>query len=198
MFDLVYSGIISTPAYATESQRRDSPLTSAMNSPITTLSGLGLSSRRGSFRTSTTAHNTPTHSSRPTRTSATSPQSALSPRLFPSLVPQTATPRWARPLMSISSMLEMIWQKTFLSEDLVERNMVFCCFCLGQDDADSCGEEVEERVLNAVRVMLSPVGGRRGELALRKILEGKLEARASDKGFKTLSLGRKVARGAVK
>jgi hypothetical protein len=95
-------------------------------------------------------------------------------------------------------MLEMVWQKTFLSDDLMERIMVFCCFVLGQDEDNGCGDEMEEEVLSTVRVMLSPVGGRRAELAMRKILEGKIEARTVDKGFKPLAMGRKVARGAVK
>jgi hypothetical protein len=84
------------------------------------------------------------------------------------------------PIPSIS-MLSTLWKETFLPDDLLQRVMIFLCTCMDQGILESH---------TLLQTILDP--GRRGEYALRTILEGKAHVKS-----KLPNAAQKVTRGAV-
>ncbi len=119
--------------------------------------------------------------------------SSISRSLLPEKEP-VLDPKWTRALPAFCTFVEMLVRVAALSDDLFEHIVTFLCFCFGQDDVDRMpisGWEVTQTLLKAI---LGPEGGRRGELIVRNVLEGK---GVKGSRAKLPEADRKVTRGAV-
>lgn len=161
-----------------QAPKRTSPVASVISSPPVGALGFepvlrqSIASSRSSRKDTGSSFGTPT----PAR-----------PRQF-----ATAEARWTRPLSMICSFLDDLVEEGSLTDKLFEDMLIFLCLCFGQDETEHVQETAWNALYDVLHVMLSPKGGRRGELVLHIILEGKLSLPAN-----VPEVDRKVARGAV-
>ncbi|GMK60024.1 hypothetical protein CspeluHIS016_0902410 [Cutaneotrichosporon spelunceum] len=105
--------------------------------------------------------------------------------------------KWSRPFKSVCALVQMLLENTTVNDDVFDEMFGLLCFVFGQDEADAMMDaDMQLGINDLVRIMLSTRSGRRGELALRKALEGKLVLTPAG-GRRTLDIDRKVTRGAV-
>jgi len=90
--------------------------------------------------------------------------------------------------------LGSLLEEADLADELFEQVVVFLCLCYGQDELDAIPESDWDITHALMADMLGPKGGRRGEMGIRNILEGKV-SRAIINRFPEAD--RKVTRGAV-
>jgi hypothetical protein len=91
----------------------------------------------------------------------------------------------------------MLVAETSVPSDLFDKVMALICLALGQDDIDMMPEQGWEDTTSLLAIMLGPLGGRRGELAIRNILEGKPVTISNNRTLKLVDEDRKLARGAI-
>ncbi|KLT42085.1 hypothetical protein CC85DRAFT_285856 [Cutaneotrichosporon oleaginosum] len=105
--------------------------------------------------------------------------------------------KWSRPFKSLCALVFMLLENTTINDDLFDEMFELLSFVFGQDEADAMMDaDMQLGANDLVRTMLNTSSGRRGELALRKALEGKLVLTQAD-GRRTPDIERKVTRGAV-
>ena len=88
----------------------------------------------------------------------------------------------------------MLIEHTSVSDELFEQIAVFVCLCLGQDGFDTMSEYEVETAYQLLTITLGSNGGRRVELIIRNILEGKA---AKTCRWKASEADRWMTRGAV-
>jgi hypothetical protein len=104
------------------------------------------------------------------------PRASLSGH-FDSRIPEA---KWARLLPVLGSFLERLFDKATISDGLFMNVLLFICVCFGQDEsAFDIPEEAWTILCNILDTMLGPKGGRRAELLLHRILEGRMSASTS-------------------
>ncbi|WWC68476.1 uncharacterized protein I206_102405 [Kwoniella pini CBS 10737] len=120
---------------------------------------------------------TPSSSRFARHSTLTSPQSANSMSAFQSPSPQYPSvpmPRWLYLLPSACALYEIFIDKTVLPQDLFVDIMRFACICVAYDDESGLPSDVGQvPVHKLLAVMFRSNNGRRGELALRIIMEEK-------------------------
>lgn len=209
----------SLPIIPGSAVRRGSPASTALSSPggSNPTFGLGFDHIRSASLSRTRAtvfsNSTETSSSatpsrpvppalnRATTVAATSPTASttgilLSP-LHDAFHGPAIPPRWTSCFVPLCGFLETLLNETPLPNDLFTRIITLICLAFGQDDSDIMSEEAwtcADQVLDAA---LGPNGGRRGELAIRTILEGKSVTISNNRSLKMPEEDRKIARGAV-
>jgi hypothetical protein len=104
--------------------------------------------------------------------------------------------RWSRPFKAVCGIVNMLIDTTSINDDLFDEVFELLCFAYGQDEAMMDAADTSIGAHELVRTMLGVKSGRRGELALRKVLEGKLYITRTE-GRSTPEVERKVTRGAV-
>lgn len=107
--------------------------------------------------------------------------------------------KWSSPFKSLVALAHMLFETTTITDELFEEVFELVAFTFGQDDKDALVEtstDTGASTHDLVRTMLGARSGRRGELALRKALEGKLVV-SNVEGRKGMDVDRKVARGAI-
>ncbi|KAK4686936.1 tuberous sclerosis 2, partial [Tremellales sp. Uapishka_1] len=179
--------------------RRSSPASSTFVSPIGTpvFSELSLRKSMSESRTrrESSLHSTPTQNAKTIKqavaNNVASPRSFTSAVRSPSPLPSHPLVRWPKGLASLCAFLEMALSEAALSDELFDDIMVFLCFALGQDDLDKMNDSGWS-VQQLLMMMLGVKGKRRGEQALKNILEGKVAASG-----RTADVERKIARGAI-
>ncbi|WVW80324.1 hypothetical protein I302_102303 [Kwoniella bestiolae CBS 10118] len=121
------------------------------------------------------AFSTPSSSRFARHSTLTSPQSVNSSSAFQSPSPQFPTlpmPRWLYLLPSACALLEGFIDHTVLPQDLFIDIMRFACICGAYDDESGLASDVGQiPVHKLLAVMFRSNNGRRGELALRMIME---------------------------
>lgn len=197
--------------------RRGSPASSALNSPgFNPALGLGFDTYRSSSLNRSSKNNFPTSSevspvvtpSRPvppplhraTTVAATSPTTSITGVMRPTSpvrAPYVSAPRWTRCFIPLCAFLETIINETPIPNDLFNRIITLICLTYGQDDSDMMHEEGWAAADQVLAAALGPNGGRRGELAIRTILEGKTVTISNNRSLKMQEEDRKIARGAV-
>lgn len=113
----------------------------------------------------------------------------------PSRSPHTRPPKWASPFKAMCALVHMLFETTTINDDLFNRVFELLCFAFGQDDS-MLGADLLLVAQELVHTMLGAKSGRRGELALRKALEGRLII-TKNEARKNIDVERKVTRGAV-
>ncbi|WWC87995.1 uncharacterized protein L201_002897 [Kwoniella dendrophila CBS 6074] len=164
--------------------RRESITSLVFNSPLpTNHNGSILESglRRSASITRRKDHNIPSafstpSSSRFTRHSTlTSPQSLTAASTFQSPSPQFPSipmPKWLHLLPSACTLMEVFIDNTVLPQDLFIDIMRFACICVAYDDESGLPTDVGQiPVHKLLAVLFRSNNGRRGELALRIIME---------------------------
>jgi hypothetical protein len=226
MLDLVWLGIAaapqpdrmpSMPIIPGSTLRRGSPASSALNSPgFGSTLGLGFEQHRSSslgrgsnslLPTSNEASPVVTPSrpappplNRAATVAATSPTASITATMRPSSPPRpdrVQSPRWTRCFIPLCVFLETLINETPIPNDLFNRIITLICLAFGQDDSDMMQEEAWEGADQVLSAALGPNGGRRGELAIRTILEGKTVTISNNRSLKMPEEDRKIARGAV-
>ncbi|KAL1410912.1 Tuberous sclerosis 2-like protein [Vanrija albida] len=126
----------------------------------------------------------------PLTTSATPPKSPGRGRKH--------TVQWAGPFRSLCLLINTLFESSTLNDDLFDEVFELLCFAYGQDDRDAMMDTADAsfNTSQLVRTMLGSKSGRRGELALRRALEGKLVISKTE-GRRGIDVERKVTRGAV-
>lgn len=105
--------------------------------------------------------------------------------------------KWSSPFKSLCALVYQMFENTTINDDLFDEMFELLAFVFGQDEQDSMMDaDMQLGANDLIRSMLGARSGRRGELALRKALEGKLAVTKTE-GRKTLDIERKVTRGAV-
>lgn len=84
-----------------------------------------------------------------------------------------------------------------VSDDIFDRIVALICLACGQDEDDAMPPASTEEALRLIDDMLSSKSGRKGELAIRNILEGKVATISNNRSLKLHEEDRKIARGAV-
>lgn len=92
---------------------------------------------------------------------------------------------------------ETLINETPVPDDLFNRIVAVICLVYGQDDSDSIPTEAWEAGQKVMAAALGPNGGRRGELAVRTILEGNGATISNNRSLKMSEEDRRTTRGAV-
>jgi hypothetical protein len=222
MLDMLWLGIAATPIAEVKAAfpivpgstgRRGSPASSGLNTPaLSAALGLGLDpARSASLNRSkelssavaspslTPLRSVPPPFHRATTVAgspATSPTSALrSPS--PDRSRHDLSPRWSRCFEPMCAFLETLVNETPVPDDLFNRIVAVVCLVYGQDDSDTIPEEAWEAGQRVMGAALGPNGGRRGELAVRTILEGNGATISNNRSLKMPEEDRRTTRGAV-
>ncbi|WWD05551.1 hypothetical protein V865_003631 [Kwoniella europaea PYCC6329] len=164
--------------------RRESLSSLAFSSPMPPhhpSPSLESSLRRSASITRRKDHNIPSAFSTPSssrfarHSTLTSPQSLTSASALQSPSPQFASllmPKWLYLLPSACALLELFIDQTVLPQDLFIDVMRFACICVAYDDESGLPTDVGQvPVHKLLAVMFRSNNGRRGELALRIIME---------------------------
>lgn len=117
------------------------------------------------------------------------------PSKSPSRSPIVRPPKWESPFKAMCALVHMLFETTTINDDLFNRVFELLCFAFGQDDT-MLGADLLLVAQELVQTMLGAKSGRRGELALRKALEGRLII-TKNEARKNIDVERKVTRGAV-
>jgi hypothetical protein len=91
----------------------------------------------------------------------------------------------------------MLVNETPIPDDLFNRIIAAICLVYGQDDSDNIPQEAWEAGQKVMAAALGPNGGRRGELAVRNILEGNGATISNNRSLKMSDEERRLTRGAV-
>lgn len=225
MLDLIWLGIAaapqpdrtpSMPIIPGSTLRRGSPASSALNSPgFSSALGLGFEQYRSSSLGRGSSTNLPNSNeasplvtpskpappplNRAATVAATSPTASISAVMRP-VSPKAdpaPPPRWTRCFIPLCTFLETLINETPIPNDLFNRIITLICLAFGQDDSDMMHEDAWEGAEQVLTAALGPNGGRRGELAIRTILEGKTVTISNNRSLKMPEEDRKIARGAV-
>jgi hypothetical protein len=105
--------------------------------------------------------------------------------------------RWAQCFEPLCEFLDFLVNETLVADDVFNRMIALVCLAYGQDDSDMMHEEAWEAGQAVMRSALGRKGGRRGELAIRNILEGKAATISNNRSLKMPEEDRKITRGAV-
>jgi hypothetical protein len=222
MLDMLWLGIAATPIAEVKAAfpivpgstgRRGSPASSGINTPALSASlGLMLDASRSTSlnRARELSSAVASPSLTPLRTvpppfhraatvagsPTTSPTSALrSPS--PDRSRHDLSPRWSRCFEPMCAFLETLINETPVPDDLFNRIVAVVCLVYGQDDSDTIPEEAWEAGQKVMGAALGPNGGRRGELAVRNILEGNAATISNNRSLKMPEEDRRTTRGAV-
>jgi hypothetical protein len=106
-------------------------------------------------------------------------------------------PRWLRCLPAFCAFVGMLIEQCPISDDIFDRIVALICLARGQDDEDIVFGSALEDVHEVVEDMLGSKSGRKGELAIRNILEGKVATISNNRSLKVAEEDRKIVRGAV-
>jgi hypothetical protein len=106
-------------------------------------------------------------------------------------------PRWARCFEPLCAFLESLVNETLVVDEMFNRMIALICLAYGQDDSDMMHQEGWEAGQAVMSAALGRKGGRRGELAIRNILEGKAATISNNRSLKMPEEDRKITRGAV-
>ncbi|BEI87046.1 hypothetical protein CcaverHIS002_0703920 [Cutaneotrichosporon cavernicola] len=125
------------------------------------------------------------------------PGAGIKPPKSPVRAAATRQVKWSGPFKSVCSLVHMLLENTTINDDVFDEMFGLLCFVFGQDETDVMMDaDMQLGTNDLVRTMLSTRSGRRGELALRKALEGKLVLTPTG-GRRTIDIDRRVTRGAV-
>lgn len=123
------------------------------------------------------------------------PFPSAKPAKSPTRSPQSRPPKWASPFKAMCSLVHVLFETTTINDDLFNRVFELLCFAFGQDET-MMGADMLLVAQELIHTMLGAKSGRRGELALRKALEGRLII-TKNEARKSIDIERKVTRGAV-
>ncbi|KAL7423643.1 Tuberous sclerosis 2-like protein [Cryptotrichosporon argae] len=199
LLDFFWAGMLALQA---EPTHRVSPASTAVNLPA--VAGLGLDtnlkratsitrSRKETSSTIGSPHITPRSTRQSISALALSPHSPTT--LGSPTRMQHLPPRWSRAIPPLCTLITSYLTESSIKDDLFDELLEFLCFAFGQDDADGMIDTAWTAAYELALEMLSTKTGRRGELSLRRLLEGKLSARTE--GRKEIDVERKITRGAV-
>lgn len=128
------------------------------------------------------------------------PMSAMTgPAKSPVRAAATRQVKWSSPFKALATLTHMLFETTTIQDSLFDECFELLAFTFGQDAKDALVETSADTGTSPhelVRSMLSAQSGRRGELALRKALEGHLTI-SKVEGRRSNEVERKVTRGAV-
>ena len=199
---------VFSPSISPTITRRGSPTSTALNSPSQSVIGgaLGLepavrSSMSRPRNTTVSASGTPVlgrHSRMVSSPSVASPPVVGSPA-FRSPSPQgiLRVPRWSKVLLPFCNLVEYLISNAALEEGIFEKIIALLCLAFGQDHDDMLSDEAWDAAHQLLAAILGSRRGRRGELAIRDILDGKVIAIPSVQKLKMRAESRKMTRGAV-
>lgn len=220
MLNFIWLGIAANPpfdyrtSFAVSSElpsQRASPASTTLNSPAPSASfGLGIESLSRSGSLNRSRKSTVSSSGAPTVTPRRPSAQRLNPltRRSPldrsasmfqvqSPPPRQADSKWPRCFASFCGFVGMLIELCPISDDCFDRVVALICLALGQDESDAMPDYALEECHQLVHDMLSSKSGRKGELALRNILEGKTPTISNNRSLKMVEEDRKIARGAV-
>lgn len=106
-------------------------------------------------------------------------------------------PKWSRPMTSFAAFFEALYKNVAIPTDVFREAVAVACLAMGQDPEDGLALEVESAAQQLITLALSPAAGRRGESAVRMLLEGSAAKELKLDALKDMAMDRAATRGAV-
>lgn len=189
-------------------QKLTTPAPSTLNSPVTpSLAALGFEPNSRYIgrisKNPITTYGTPPNKALAQYTSASnptlaSPQALTSPALrspFPRF--HLPVPRWTHTVPALNNFFAVLTVHTIVPDDMFNLAIAFVCLAFGQDDSDTLSETSWASCQETLSALLGKPGSRRGEHALREILQARIKVGSLPGFTKVPDAQRKTVRGAV-
>lgn len=100
-------------------------------------------------------------------------------------------------MTSFAAFFEALYKNVAIPTDVFREAVAVACLAMGQDPDDGLALEVESAAQALITLALSPAAGRRGENAVRMLLEGTAAKELKLEALKDMAIDRCATRGAV-
>lgn len=100
-------------------------------------------------------------------------------------------------MTSFAAFFEALYKNVAIPTDVFREAVAVACLAMGQDPEDGLALEVESAAQQLITLALSPAAGRRGESAVRMLLEGSAAKELKLDALKDMAMDRAATRGAV-
>lgn len=115
----------------------------------------------------------------------------------PSPVPFLIRPKWSRIMINFAAFFEVLTKSVAIPTDVFKEAVAVACLVLGQDPEDGLALDAEQSASELISLILGQAAGRRGENAIRMVLEGRIIADLKLEAARDVLIDACATRGAV-